>query len=201
MPSLNRNLKVASLCGLLAMGMVGLSYAAVPLYRLFCQVTGYAGTTQRADAAPGRSGEREITIEFDANAAPGLAWTFAPAQRRMTVKLGEQTLAFYRAENVTDAAASGQAVFNVTPGVAGRYFTKIECFCFSEQTLQARQSADMPVLFFVDPELAADPDLKSVKTITLSYTFFPVAPEKQSSAPGNGGGSERLKTARPPGRS
>ena len=201
MPPFNRNLKVATFCGLVAMGMVGLSYASVPLYRLFCQVTGFAGTTQRADAAPGRSGEREITVEFDANAAPGLAWTFAPAQRRITVKLGEQALAFYRAENVTDATATGQAVFNVTPDVAGRYFTKIECFCFTEQTLQARQSADMPVLFFVDPELAADPDMKSIKTITLSYTFFPVAPEKLSSAPGKGEGAEKLKTARPPGRS
>ena len=201
MPSLHRNLGVASLCALLAGGMVALSYASVPLYRLFCQVTGYAGTTQRAEAVPGPVGTREITVEFDANAAPGLAWAFAPAQRRMKVKLGEQALAFYRAENRSDAATSGQAVFNVTPDVAGRYFTKIECFCFTEQTLAAHRSADLPVLFFVDPELANDPDLKSVGTITLSYTFFPLAPEKLSAAPGKGQGSDGMKTARPPGRS
>jgi cytochrome c oxidase assembly protein subunit 11 len=175
-----RNIRVASLCGLLVFAMVGMSYAAVPLYRIFCEVTGYDGTTQRASAAPDSVLGREMNIEFDANIAPGLPWTFAPAQRRLTVRLGEEAMAHYRAVNNAGRSVTGTAVFNVTPALAGRYFTKIQCFCFTEQTLEPGRAADMPVVFFVDPKLADDKNLASLTTITLSYTFYPLAPDKVS---------------------
>ena len=172
-----RNIRVASLCGLLVLAMVGMSYAAVPLYRIFCEVTGYDGTTQRASAAPDSVLGREMNIEFDANIAPGLPWTFAPAQRRLKVRLGEEAMAHYRAVNNSGHSVTGTAVFNVTPALAGRYFTKIQCFCFTEQTLEPGRAADMPVVFFVDPKLADDKNLASLTTITLSYTFYPLAPD------------------------
>ena len=175
-----RNIRVASLCGLVVLAMVALSYAAVPLYRVFCEVTGYAGTPQRAGAAPGSVPGREMNIEFDANTAPGLPWTFTPGQRRLTVRLGEEAIAHYRAVNNAGHRVTGTAVFNVTPALAGRYFTKIQCFCFVEQTLEPSQTADMPVVFFVDPKIAEDKDLASLATITLSYTFYPLAPDKVS---------------------
>jgi cytochrome c oxidase assembly protein subunit 11 len=175
-----RNIRVASLCGLVVVAMVAMSYAAVPLYRIFCEVTGYAGTTQRASAAPGSVLDREMNIEFDANTAPGLPWTFTPGQRRLTLRLGEEAIAHYRAVNNASHRVTGTAVFNVTPALAGRYFTKIQCFCFLEQTLEPRQAADMPVVFFVDPKIAEDKDLASLATITLSYTFYPLAADKVS---------------------
>ena len=174
----NRRLAIA-LSGLVA-GMVGLSYAAVPLYELFCQVTGYGGTPQLATAAPGAVLDKKIAIRFDANTNPQLPWAFKPVQTEMTVKLGEQTLAFYEAKNLGGKEVTGTAVFNVTPLKAGAYFSKIECFCFTEQTLTAGQRVDMPVQFFIDPEIITDPDTKDVTTITLSYTFYPAEPEENS---------------------
>ncbi len=160
------------LLGLVA-GMAGLAYASVPLYRLFCQVTGYGGTTQAAAAAPGSSGEaRLITVRFDAMVSPSLPWTFEPVVRAVEVKLGEDHLATYRATNLSDRPAAGMATFNVTPHKAGLYFNKIACFCFDRQVLEPGQSVEMPVSFYVDPALAGDPNLDEVKTITLSYTFF-----------------------------
>ncbi|MEQ9638487.1 MAG: cytochrome c oxidase assembly protein [Alphaproteobacteria bacterium] len=153
-------------------GMLGLSYAAVPLYQLFCQVTGYGGTPQQADVAPDQVLDRTITVRFNADTMPELPWRFRPAQRQVTLKVGEQGLAFYVAENLSKRPVTGQAAFNVTPEKAGRYFTKVECFCFTEQTLAAGQQVDMPVSFYVDPAIADDRDLDEVKTITLSYTFF-----------------------------
>jgi cytochrome c oxidase assembly protein subunit 11 len=153
--------------------MVGLSFAAVPLYRMFCQVTGYGGTPQRAEAAPGEVLDRTVRVRFDANVAKGLPWRFTPEQQTMDVKIGETALAFYRASNPTKAPVSGTAVFNVVPEQAGRYFTKIECFCFQQQTLAAGQKVDMPVTFFVDPKIVEDVDTKSISEITLSYTFYP----------------------------
>jgi cytochrome c oxidase assembly protein subunit 11 len=153
--------------------MVGLSFAAVPLYRMFCQVTGYGGTPQRAEAAPGEVLDRTVRVRFDANVAKGFPWRFTPAQQTMDVKIGETALAFYKAANPTDAPVSGTAIFNVVPEQAGRYFTKIECFCFQQQTLAAGQNVDMPVTFFVDPKIVDDLDTKSISEITLSYTFFP----------------------------
>lgn len=185
-----RNRQVAFAAGCVALGMVGLAYASVPLYRLFCQVTGFGGTTQRADVAPGVAGERVITVRFDANTAASLPWAFHPEQLEMSVKLGEQNLAFYRAASRSGDETTGSAIFNVTPAEAGAYFNKIQCFCFNEQRLKPGESIDMPVVFFIDPEIERDPDLRTLTTITLSYTFYPAekganlssaAPEKSTS--------------------
>ena len=153
-------------------GMVGLTAAAVPLYRLFCQVTGYGGTTQRADAAPERQVDQTIEVRFNADVAQGLPWSFAPVERAVEVRLGEQHLAFYRAHNGGDRPIAGTATFNVTPFKAGAYFSKIACFCFEEQSLQGGETVDMPVSFYVDPAILEDPDTQDVRAITLSYTFF-----------------------------
>jgi len=167
---------VVSLLGIV-FTMLGLSYAAVPLYQIFCQVTGFAGTTQRADRAPETVLARTITVRFDANARAELGWRFKPAQQTVDIPIGEETLAFYRAENLSDQSVTGTATFNVTPEIAGSYFSKIECFCFTEQTLAAGQSVDMPVSFYIDPEIVNDPDARDLEEITLSYTFFRVRDE------------------------
>jgi cytochrome c oxidase assembly protein subunit 11 len=153
-------------------GMAGLTYASVPLYRLFCQVTGYGGTTQVADRLPERVLDRVITVRFNADVSASLAWQFRPVRRAIDVRLGEQALAFFAARNKSDAPTTGTATFNVTAAKAGAYFNKIACFCFDEQTLAPGQSADMPVTFFIDPKLADDRNLDDVTTITLSNTFF-----------------------------
>lgn len=155
-------------------GMFMLAYASVPLYQLFCKVTGTGGTTQVADAAPEKMGERVMKIEFNADTDPNLPWQFKPEQRRVSVTTGEQKLAFFSAENASDKAVKGTATYNVTPAKAGIYFNKVQCFCFNEQVLQPGQKVMMPVSFFVDPEIENDPNLRGVKTITLSYTFFKV---------------------------
>ena len=179
------NRRVVVICLAVAAGMVGMSYAAVPLYRIFCQVTGYGGTTQRADTPEGPVLDRMMAVRFDANSASDMNWDFAPAQSRIEVKVGEQALAFYRAENRSLQDVTGTATFNVSPPRAGAYFSKIECFCFTEQTLKPGESVDMPVAFFIDPDIAKDEDLRSLKTITLSYTFYRVNnPEKTSAAVG-----------------
>jgi cytochrome c oxidase assembly protein subunit 11 len=154
------------------LGMVGLTAAAVPLYRLFCQVTGYGGTTQRAAAAPERPLDQTIEVRFNADVAQGLPWRFTPVEHAVTIRLGEQHLAFYRAHNASGRPVVGTATFNVTPFKAGAYFSKIACFCFEEQTLQAGETVDMPVSFYVDPAILDDPDTRDVRAITLSYTFF-----------------------------
>lgn len=161
------------MAGLVA-GMVGLSYAAVPLYQLFCQVTGYGGTTQRAEQTPDTVLDRKVTVRFDANVARDMGWKFRPAQRQFEVRIGESALAFYEAENVTGKSITGTATFNVTPEAAGVYFNKVQCFCFTEQTLEPNQRVDMPVTFFIDPEFVRDRETKNIQEITLSYTFFPV---------------------------
>jgi len=156
----------------LVTGMVGLSFASVPLYRLFCQVTGYGGVPQRADKAPGEVLERTIKIRFDGNVDGSLPWTFAPVQQTMDVKIGETALAFFKASNNSSSPVTGRAIFNVSPELTGRYFTKIECFCFKQQTLEAGQTVEMPVTFFVDPKIVDDDDTKHITEITLSYTFY-----------------------------
>ena len=166
-----KGLVALSLAGLVA-GMVGLSFAAVPLYRMFCQVTGYGGVPQVAETAPDKVLDRTITIRFDANVDRALPWDFKPEQRVMEVRIGESGLAFFKAHNITDKPVTGTAGFNVVPEVAGRYFNKIECFCFQEQTLAADQSIDMPVTFFVDPKIVEDESTKNISEITLSYTFY-----------------------------
>ncbi len=160
-----------SLVGLVA-AMVGLAFASVPLYRAFCKATGYGGLPQRAERAPDQVLDRTIRIRFDANVDNSLPWTFAPVQNVIDVKIGETALAYFKAANNSNAPASGTAVFNVVPELAGRYFTKIQCFCFKQQTLAANSSVEMPVIFFVDPKIVDDEDTKSVSEITLSYTFY-----------------------------
>ena len=173
-----RNGLMAGMCVAVVAGMIGLSYAAVPLYQLFCQVTGFGGTTQRAEAPDGTVGKRQFTVRFDSNVNPALDWHFKPTQRSIEVKSGQQALAFYEARNTGTGVATGTATFNVTPQEAGAYFSKVECFCFTEQTLKSNESVSMPVSFFIDPDIEKDENLNSIKTITLSYTFFPVKPEK-----------------------
>ena len=152
--------------------MVGLSFAAVPLYRMFCQVTGYGGVPQRAESAPDRVLDRTIRVRFDANVDRALPWSFKPTEQTMDVKIGDTALTFFKAANSTEKPVSGTAVFNVVPELASRYFTKIECFCFKQQTLAAGQSVDMPVTFFVDPKIVDDEDTRNISEITLSYTFY-----------------------------
>jgi cytochrome c oxidase assembly protein subunit 11 len=143
------------------------------LYRAFCEATGFGGTTLRADKAPGAVAG-EVGVRFDANIHPGLPWRFEPEQQTVRVRPGAQTKIFYKAQNLSARAWTGQAVFNVSPDQVGKYFKKIQCFCFTEQTLKAGQTVDMPVVFFVDPKIKQDPDTKDIDEITLSYTFYPV---------------------------
>lgn len=171
-----RHRRVGLICASIVVGMAGASYAAVPLYRLFCQVTGFNGTTMVA-AAPSTSViDRTVSVRFDANTRSGLPWTFEPVQRTVDVKLGENALVFYRATNTSDRPVTGTALFNVSPELAGQYFNKIECFCFKEQTLQPGESIEMPVSFFVDAAYDRDADIGHISQITLSYSFFPATP-------------------------
>lgn len=171
------NRRVAAICVAFFCGMIGMAYAAVPLYTLFCQVTGYGGTTQRVTQYSDRVLDRDITIRFDANTAGGVPWKFAPVDRAITVRIGETAQAHYTATNMAATATGGRATFNVTPETAGAYFNKVECFCFTDTTLAAGETMDMPVIFFVDPDIVDVPELKNVKTITLSYTMFPIDKE------------------------
>jgi cytochrome c oxidase assembly protein subunit 11 len=157
-PDARKNRRVAAIAGCVAVGMVGLAYASVPLYNMFCAATGFGGTPQRAAAAPESATGKFITIRFDANTAGSLGWNFRPVQSVMKVKIGEQKLAHYSATNNSGKTLTGTAVFNVTPAEAGAYFNKIQCFCFTEQTLKPGESADLPVDFFVDPAILDDPD-------------------------------------------
>ena len=153
-------------------GMLGLSFASVPLYALFCRVTGYGGTTQRSAAAPGAASDRQITIRFNATTHPSLPWRFVPEQTSVTLRLGEEGLAFYAATNRAETPVTGVSLYNVTPEKVGRYFHKVACFCFDEQTLAPGERVEMPVTFWVDPKIAEDPNTRDVTTITLSYSFF-----------------------------
>jgi cytochrome c oxidase assembly protein subunit 11 len=168
-----KNARTATLAALFVACMVGLAFASVPLYRLFCDITGLNGTTQRADNAPGAVAG-EIGVRFDANINPALPWRFEAVDKRVRIQPGGRTQISYRATNLTGRTTTGTAVFNVTPVVAGKYFSKIECFCFSEQTLRGGESVDMPVVFYVDPKIREDETTRHIDEITLSYTFYPV---------------------------
>lgn len=174
----NRNRRVGLTALLFACAMLGLGYASVPLYRLFCQVTGFGGTTQRASEAQASavslSGQK-VTIRFDANVERTLPWQFRPERTTETIQLGGRRMAIYVARNLSHRPITGTATFNVTPAQAGRYFNKIQCFCFNEQTLAPGQEMRMPVVYFVDPKMLDDPDAKDIQEITLSYTFHPIA--------------------------
>lgn len=173
-------------------GMVGVAFAAVPLYTLFCQVTGYGGTPKVATGQhPARNPDGlSMDVRFDANVARDLPWVFRPVQQKVTVSLGEETLAHYTARNTGRTPLVGTATFNVTPFKAAQYFTKIECFCFTEQRLEPGQEISMPVVFYIDPAIASDPNARDVGTVTLSYTFFrddkAAAAAPPASPPGRG---------------
>jgi cytochrome c oxidase assembly protein subunit 11 len=179
----SRNGRTAGLAALLVLAMVGLAFASVPLYRLFCQVTGFGGTPLRADQVDPslKPTGKMISVRFDANTNAGLPWEFKPEDRRQRVAVGARDMAFYTAKNLGDRPVTGTATFNVTPAKAGQYFTKIQCFCFTEQTLQPGQEVRMPVIFFVDPKILDDADASRIEEITLSYTFYPVDSGKQQS--------------------
>ncbi len=166
----NRAVVIWCLAGLAVMSAV--TAASPALYRLFCQVTGYGGTTQRVAEPSNKVLDRVINVRFDANVAPNLAWKFEPVQSTMDVKLGENALAFFRATNLSDKPLTGTAAFNVAPDVMGLYFNKIECFCFKEQTLAPGQSVEMPVTFYVDPKMIDDRDTNVLSNVTLSYVFY-----------------------------
>ncbi len=186
-----RNRATALLVSLVVCTMVGLAFASVPLYRLFCQVTGFGGTTQVAEAPPDQISGRVITVRFNADVNPALPWRFGPSQPAVAVRVGEPGLAFYEAENLSDRPVTGTATFNVTPLKVGQYFSKTACFCFDEQRLAPGEAVEMGVSFFIDPAILEDRNLDDVKTVTLSYTFFRslddededggAAPEPQSS--------------------
>ena len=169
-----RNGLIAAIGLGIVFGMIGMAYASVPLYRIFCQVTGYGGTTQRVDRYSDKVLDRKITVAFDANVAGNLPWDFKPVQRRVTMPVGETTQISYTVRNPSSRTTRGRASFNVTPEMAGAYFNKVECFCFTEQTLEPGETADMPIVFFIDPDIVKSEELKDIDTLTLSYTFFPV---------------------------
>ncbi len=171
-PQKKRMAMTAGIVVAAVVGMTGLGFAAVPLYDAFCKITGYGGTTQEAAAAPSQILDQRINVRFDANIAPDLPIEFEPAQRVETLRIGETGLAFYRVRNLSDQPIVARANYNVTPHVAGPYFAKLECFCFTDRTLAPGEEAELPVVFFVDPEMVDDPDTRDLTTITLSYTFF-----------------------------
>lgn len=167
-----RNRLVVICAALIVVGMVGATYAAVPLYFLFCRATGFAGTTQVATAAPALKGQRMLTVRFDANVAPGLPWTFEPETKSIPLRTGATATVYFKVRNRSAQATAATAVYNVTPAVSGGYFDKISCFCFSEQHLGPNESAELPVVFFLDPRLEQDETMNGVAEITLSYTLF-----------------------------
>jgi len=169
-----RNRRVAFICASVVVGMLGLAYASVPLYDLFCRVTGYGGTTQRAERPADTTLTRSMTVRFDANIGGGLQWDFVPLSGPQTLPIGENGLAFYRVTNRSDHPIVGTATYNVAPEQAGVYFNKLACFCFTEQRLEPGESLEMPVSYFVDPEIMKDADASRLSTITLSYTFYEV---------------------------
>jgi cytochrome c oxidase assembly protein subunit 11 len=164
-------------------GMGGLAASAVPLYRAFCQATGYGGTTQTADAAPTRVLDRTIDIRFDTNVASGAALEFTPVRPMETLHIGETGLAFFHVRNTSDQPVTARATYNVAPHISGQYFVKLECFCFQDRTFAPGESAELPVVFFVDPQLASDPETRGITEVTLSYTYFRSAASAQQEAP------------------
>ncbi|HEX3366824.1 cytochrome c oxidase assembly protein [Phenylobacterium sp.] len=178
---ISRNGRVAAICGVVFVAMVGAAYAAIPFYRAFCQATGYGGTIRKAETAPGQVLDQTLEIHFDTNVR-GLPWDFASEQSSQTVKIGETKVAVFKVTNHADHPVTARAVFNVAPDQAGVYFRKLSCFCFSDQTVAAGATVEMPVLYFVDPKYAQDFETKGGKTITLSYTFFPATDVKPPKA-------------------
>lgn len=176
-----RNARIAVFCAIGLSAMVGAAYAAVPLYRAFCQLTGFDGTIRKAEAAPTKVLDRKLLIRFDANVRD-LPWSFKPSQVTQEVKIGATGLAFYKVTNNGKTPITGRASYNVVPEAAGAYFQKLECFCFNDQTIQPGRSVEFPVVYFVDPEFATDFETKGKTEVTLSYTFFPVETQQASAS-------------------
>ena len=174
--------RTAAICAAVVLGMTGMAFAAVPLYRVFCQVTGFNGTVRKAEFAPGTILDRTVNVRFDANSR-NLPWTFKADQVTQTVKIGATSMAFYKVTNTSDRPVTGMASYNVVPEAAGPHFRKLECFCFRDQTIGPCETIEFPVIYFVDPELVSDPETRRVDEITLSYTFFPSEPAKVAQAP------------------
>jgi cytochrome c oxidase assembly protein subunit 11 len=179
---MDKNTKTLSFVLLGVAMMIGLAFASVPLYRLFCQVTGFGGTTMVSDKLPDKVLDRTVTIKFDANTSRNINWDFKPERHQETVKLGQQGLISFIAQNNDRKPTAGTAIYNVTPNKAGKYFHKTQCFCFGNQTLQPGEEMPMPVVFYVDPSMNDDPTMQDVKAITLSYTFFPAESEELDKA-------------------
>ncbi|WP_414815537.1 cytochrome c oxidase assembly protein [Rhizobium sp. IY2] len=182
---------VVMMCLSFVFGMGAMSYAAVPLYRIFCQVTGYNGTTQRVDQVSSVVLDRTMRVTFDANVAPGLQWDFKPVEREVNPKIGETIQVNFTAENRSNETQRGQAVFNVTPGEAGVYFNKVQCFCFTETDLKPGEKLDMPVVFYIDPDIVKAVESKNIHTVTLSYTFYPKEGPKPVAS--HEGGAEKIE--------
>jgi len=177
--TLRRDMMVASVCGVVVAAMIGLSYASVPFYNWFCRTTGYGGTTQVSEKAPDQVLGRTIAIRFDSNVAPGLPWKFEPEVNEIKVRIGEVTTAHYKVTNMAAREITAQAGYNVSPPQVGGYFNKINCFCFTQQTMKPGETREMTVVFYVDPSIAKDSDQDDLNTITLSYTFYRIPnPEK-----------------------
>jgi cytochrome c oxidase assembly protein subunit 11 len=176
------DLRVAAACVVFFVSMIGAAYASVPLYKLFCQVTGFGGTPKIASAAPAEVLAHNVKVRFDGNVNGGLPIKFGPVEREVEVQLGETKQISFTAENKSSVPVKAIATFNVTPETAGAYFNKLQCFCFNETTLKPGETLNMPVVFFVDPTIIDDPEAAKITTITLSYTFFPVLKDKQISA-------------------
>jgi cytochrome c oxidase assembly protein subunit 11 len=174
-PLQRRHRAIAAWCAVVVFSMVGAAYAAVPLYRMFCAATGFDGTPKRATGPSDKTLEQTVVVRFDGNVAPNLPWRFEPVQTTMTVKLGENAVAVYRATNLSDKRIVATAAYNIFPEIAASYFSKIECFCFTEQVLEPGQTAELALNFFIDPEIATDKDAKRVTHVTVSYTFYPTA--------------------------
>jgi cytochrome c oxidase assembly protein subunit 11 len=186
--SKRRNARVAAICAAVFAGMVGAAYASVPLYKAFCQLTGFDGTVRKADAAPTKVLDRTVTVRFDANVR-SLPWDFRAEQVRQDVRIGETGLAFFKVTNNGKTPVTGRATYSVVPEQAGAYFQKLECFCFTEQTVQPGATMEFPVVYFVDPAYATDPETKGKEEITLSYTFFPVEVREANAASALGEGA------------
>ncbi len=178
LPLDHRNRRVGLIALAAALAMLGLGYASVPLYRMFCEATGFGGTTQRASEAKANSvvvAGKTISIRFDGNVEAGMPWEFGPEQVTQTLRIGARKMAFFKAHNLSPKTVTGIASFNVEPEQAGRYFNKVQCFCFNQQTLKPGQTVDMPVIYYVDPAILDDPEANDIEQITLSYTFHMVA--------------------------
>jgi cytochrome c oxidase assembly protein subunit 11 len=183
------NVKTGMMAAAMAASMVGVGFAAVPLYRIFCQVTGFGGTTMKVDAAQAATvvaTNKTIVVRFDANQRDGLPWEFKPERPTDTVSIGAKDMSIFLAKNLSNESVTGTATFNVTPALAGQYFNKIQCFCFTEQTLKPGEQVRMPVLYYVDPKIMTDPETKDIEEITLSYTFYPVEKPKAVDQAGEG---------------